>query len=296
MASVLIAGVAVADVVLRVEQFPQTPEKYRADDALVTIGGCAANAAIAVARLGGKAKIAARLGDDFMGDLIINSLMAEGVDVSLCDRRKGARSSFSSVLIDAAGERQIVNFRGADLAPALDFSNVVEHDAVLADNRWSPLCAQALRAARDWRVPGIVDAEAPFEISAVEDASHIAFSMQGLSSYAPGISAAQGLERAQDQIGAWAAVTDGENGTFFTGRGQVDQIPAFEVEVIDTLAAGDVWHGAFALALAEGKVEDEAITFANAAAALKCRSFGGAAGCPSRTETEQFMKERAQWN
>jgi sulfofructose kinase len=63
------------------------------------------------------------------------------------------------------------------------------------------------------------------------------------------------------------------------------------VDTVDTLAAGDVWHGAFVLALGEGKNEAEAIRFANAVAAIKCTRFGGRAGIPRRAEVEEFMKE-----
>ena len=61
--------------------------------------------------------------------------------------------------------------------------------------------------------------------------------------------------------------------------------------MVDTLGAGDVWHGAFALALGEGHDEHEAIRFASAVAAIKCTRFGGRAGVPDRTETEAFLEE-----
>jgi sulfofructose kinase len=61
------------------------------------------------------------------------------------------------------------------------------------------------------------------------------------------------------------------------------------VVAVDTLAAGDVFHGAFALALAEAAPIPRAIAFANAAAALKCRSFGGRLGAPTRAEVEAAL-------
>jgi sulfofructose kinase len=91
-------------------------------------------------------------------------------------------------------------------------------------------------------------------------------------------------------LSAWACVTDGEHGVFVAGGGHV---PALPVQAVDTLGAGDVWHGAFALRLAEGAEETEAIRFANAAAALKCARPWGREGCPTRAETEAFLKETA---
>lgn len=293
MADVLVAGVAVADIVMQVDALPRTAEKYRATDAMITVGGCAANAAIAVSRLGGRARLATRLGRDVIGDVIVAALVEERVDLSLSDRREGARSSFSSVYVDRTGERQIVNFRGAALAESLELSAAPRPDAVLADNRWPPLTSAALAAARAWNVPGVVDAEAPFEAAAVSGATHIAFSMQGLSDYAPGTRVEQALFRARDEFGAWIAVTDGANGVRFTEGDGIGHVPAFGVDIVDTLGAGDIWHGAFALSLAEGADEGAAIRFANAAAALKCRSFGGVSSCPGRAETEDFLKENA---
>ena len=83
------------------------------------------------------------------------------------------------------------------------------------------------------------------------------------------------------------AVTDGAEGVLMADG---SRLPARQVQVVDTLGAGDVWHGAFALRLAEGSAEGEAVAFANAAAALKCTRAGGRLGTPSRDETERFMQ------
>jgi sulfofructose kinase len=64
---------------------------------------------------------------------------------------------------------------------------------------------------------------------------------------------------------------------------------AFPIRPIDTLAAGDVFHGAFALALAEGCAEADALRFAAAAAAIKCTRFGGITGAPGRAEVEALL-------
>jgi len=78
-------------------------------------------------------------------------------------------------------------------------------------------------------------------------------------------------------------------GMLFLDDGEVLHLPAFPVEAVDTLGAGDVWHGAFALALAEGQGERAAIRFASATAALKCTRFGGRSGTPRREEVERFL-------
>ncbi|NNC79340.1 MAG: sugar kinase [Acidimicrobiales bacterium] len=290
MTTVLVVGIAVVDFIFTVESFPTTADKFRADGAEVVGGGCAANAAVAISRLGGRAQLGARVGEDLIGDLIVSGLDAEGVQTDLIHRAPGARSSFSSVYVDRSGERQIVNFPGAGLGEnAAWMEGPPTVDAVLADTRWTSGAVRALDIALEQGVPGIVDGEAPIDPAVVERASHIAFSVQGLRSLTTATAPAEGLEEIRPSLGGWGCVTDGENGVFYTGANGIEHIPAFTVEVVDTLAAGDIWHGAFALQLAAGEDEETAIRFANAVAALKCTRPGGRAGTPNRAEVNAFL-------
>lgn len=292
MSRVLVVGVAVADYVFYLDAFPTEAAKYRATDAMVVGGGCAANAAVAIARLGGNPLLAARLGQDAVGDGILSDLSDEGVDISLCDR-SGTRSSYSSVLVDQTGERQIVNFRGSGLIEdASFFKSAPACGAVLADTRWSDgaLAAMELAGRRD--VPGVLDIEAPADPDSFKPASHLAFSMQGLASFYPKQSAEDAVKQAQRDFGGWVCVTLGPQGVLYCSDTDYGTVAGFQVETVDTLAAGDIWHGAFALALAEGQAEPQAIYFANAVAALKCMRKGGRAGSPTRAETEIFMDGR----
>jgi sulfofructose kinase len=87
-------------------------------------------------------------------------------------------------------------------------------------------------------------------------------------------------------------VTCGEQGVYWWQDGVIHHRPAYRVEVVDTLAAGDVFHGALALALAERQPIERAVRFASAAAALKCTRFGGREGIPDRATVERFMREK----
>ncbi|MGI9356862.1 MAG: PfkB family carbohydrate kinase, partial [Rhizobiaceae bacterium] len=269
------------------------PRKYFTYDAAITGGGCAANAAVAIARLGGEALLSARLGDDAIGDLISSSLEAEGVDLSLTDRAKDGRSSFSSIYVDAQGERQIMNFRGSRLTEVPDIlSDVPAVDVVLVDNRWGPLMRAGIDAGNRLGVPVIVDGEAQIGEDRFAGASHVAFSRHGLEEFAGTGQVEDALTRAAEELGCWICVTDGELGTTILSDGEIEHVPALPIKAVDTLGAGDIWHGAFALRLAEGAMEIEAARFANAAAAIKCTRFGGRDGAPTRAETEAFMKEQ----
>lgn len=298
MARVAAAGVAVIDFVMRLDEMPSRPEKYRAREAAVVGGGCAATAMVAAARLGGETALAARLGDDEIGDMIARGLEAEGVDCTLVRRFEGRRSSFSTVIVSASGERQIVNFRDIELsfdAGWLEEAALPPFDAALGDTRWPLGAAVLLRTARERGVPGVLDAEAPVmeAADALAAASHVVFSAQGLREFTGVPDIREGLRAASRRIDAWVGVTDGGHGVYWIEGGEMMHEPAFAVDVVDTLGAGDVWHGAFALGLGEGMGERRAVRFASAAAAIKCTRFGGRDGAPGRAEVEAFLKARS---
>ncbi|WP_265517444.1 PfkB family carbohydrate kinase [Nitratireductor luteus] len=294
MARIVTAGVAVIDFLMHLDEMPSRPEKYRARDAAIVGGGGGANSAVAVARLGGEAMLATRLGGDAIGTMILDGLATESVDCRLIKRFAGRRSSFSSIFIDAAGERQIVNYRDLDMdfgADWLEEAAVPAFDAALADTRWPQGAAVLMRLARARGKPGVIDAEAP--VTEAADAlglcSHAAFSAQGLRDFAGEEALDEALRKAAARLDAFVCVTDGGRGTFWLEKGGIAHEPAPKVTVVDTLGAGDVWHGAFALMLGEGKDTRAAIRFANAAASLKCTRFGGREGAPDRPAVERLI-------
>ena len=291
MTRILLAGVAVADFVLYVGDMPARAEKYRAEDGFFSAGGNAANSAVAAARLGADAILAARLGDDPLSSLIRADLEREHVDTSMVQCVKGAASSFSSIYIDRAGERQIMNFRGRNLGENADWlDDAPPFDVLLADNRWPYITRRAIEIARQRNLPAVVDAEPPFDEDVVAGATHVAFSCQAIREYTgiddPGLA----VRAAAQRLNTWVCATDGANGAYYPEDGNIVNVPAIAVEAVDTLGAGDVWHAAFALMTGEGADIRDAVLFANAAGSLKCTRAGGRNGAPGRRETEQFMR------
>ncbi len=286
MTRVMVAGSAALDFVYQVDALPQRAEKYAAKAVDIVGGGCAANAAVGIARLGGKSQLLARFGKDEISEIVLGDILSENVDTSTCVITKGARSAMSSVYVDASGERQIMAFRGAGLAEDPGLSEL-RADAVLTDTRWPEAARQVIEMGRALGVPAVLDGEAPVPVALAAAASHVVFSEQGLMDFT-GLDDVRAAYAALDLPG-WCAVTLGADGVLHPGG----VMPGFKVDVKDTLGAGDVWHGAFTLLLGEGAGEEEAMRFAHAAAALKCTGFGGRKAAPSRAAVEQFLKERA---
>lgn len=263
---VLVCGIAVLDHVHAVDALPAGGVKHRSHALRMIGGGCAANAAVTIARLGGEAFLATRLGDDVAGRWLADALTAQGVRL-LSSPVPGAQTPQSAVMVDRGGERMIVNFRGAGLPDAPP--DLPDCDAVLADTRWSAGAQAVLAAARGRGVPGILDGEAPVGPEA-RLASHVVFAAQGLRDFA-GVDDLDAALAATDLPGR-VAYTDGAAGVVWRDGPRIAP-PA--VTVVDTLGAGDVWHGAFSLALARGEGLDAASRFANHAAATKCGRAGG---------------------
>lgn len=284
---VVCVGHTVWDQVWMVDALPAGGGKSRADDFRGLGGGMAATAAVTVARLGGRASFWGRAGDDPAGHAMRAELATWGVDVQQLRLVPGGRSSVSGILVDREGERRIVNFRGADLPDdpgGLPLDELPRVGAVLVDPRWPAGARAALRAAREAGVPTVLDGDvADSEIfdRLLPWVDCAIFSEPGLAGYARG--AADVSSRLLHALRAGcrlAAVTQGDRGVSWTDGGPLQHQPAFRVPVADTTGAGDVFHGAFAWALAAGRAVPQAMRLAAATAALKCRRPGGRAGIP----------------
>lgn len=293
----LCAGIAVQDIVMRVQNFPPPGAKVSASEFIVTGGGCAANAAIAVARLGGRAAFAGPLGGstDQVSNRILAELAKEGIDCSGVARKEDGTASVSLILLDETGEKCIATQRGVNLGHVLPASAdklVADVDALLVDNRFPDFVSAVGRAAKARRIPIVIDLDQATrrDDPLLQLGSHVVSSAEALQGTSGSTDHSTGLRRLADHIPGFLAVTDGPNGTYWLERGELRHMPAFNVKAIDSLGAGDAFHGAFALALAEGRSLSEAIRFASAAAALKCTHFGGGAGAPTRAEVEEFLK------
>jgi sulfofructose kinase len=302
---VLCTGIAVLDAVFGVDQFPVPQAKTQASAFMIVSGGCAANAAVAIARLGGRARFAGPLGGpagaEPIGDRILAGLAGERVDCVACPRVPGVPSAMSAICIDPRGERAIVNYRDDRLAVARpqDPSGLVATAAaVLADNRFPEFVLPICEAAAARGIPVVLDADKPTRATDIllRVASHVVFSAEGLRATARTDDLAAGLERIAATSPGFLAATDGPNGMYWRlpgAHGKGRRMAAFPIQAIDTLAAGDVFHGAFVLGLAEGRPEIAAIRFAAAAAAIKCTRFGGITGAPRRGEVEAFVAARS---
>jgi sulfofructose kinase len=298
---ILSVGALTLDTILRVDRLPATQGKLMASDGIQIASGMASSAACAAQRLGAEAWLWASAGDDTTGDLLVSGIKAEGVDCSFVRRVTGGCSALSAILVDAQGERIIVPYY--DPATQADphdlpFAIADRFDAVMVDVRWPGAAALALEAARKAGIPAILDADiAPLNVleRLLPLATHIVASEPAALLLCPDATdTAEACRLLFLRTGVFVAVTGGSAGTWWLeSEGQdVRHVAAPRIKAVDTLAAGDVFHGAFAVALAEQKAFEAAFRFASAAAAIKCTRFGGRLGAPTRGEVEEAV---ARW-
>ena len=300
---IVCAGMAVIDHVYRLASFPAPGTKNRATGFFSVLGGCAANAAIAIQRLGGRARVVSPLGGssgrDLTGDNVLAKLQNENIDVAHVVRVDGAVSSRSSIFIDGAGERTIVSYRDPrieDAQPHDPQGAITGADAILTDNRFPAFVLPIARAAAAAGKIVVLDGDRPTPLTdgLLTSATHIVFSAEGLRATAQSGDLEAALRVVASHTAAFLAVTNGQSDMLWLDRGAICRMPAFRIDAVDTLAAGDVFHGAFTLGLAEGRDIAAAMRFAAATAAIKCSRLGGGTGAPDRTEVEQFLAIRAE--
>lgn len=287
----------------RVDAVPPVPGKVLASDVAEVVDGMAVSAACAFVRLGGAAAVLGRVGDDARGTAMRGALAEAGLDVDGVRIVPGGRSSVAVAVIDARGDRLVVPYHDASLDRSADWigpASVRGANVVHADTRWPEGAAAALAAARTAGVPGMLDADvAPREVLAalVPLATHVVFSDAGLfrlEGIPDGDAAAVDealLAVAARSRAPHVGATCGAAGYVWVEGNAVRRVAAPRVEVVDTLAAGDVFHGALALGLVEGMTVARAAKFAVFAASLKCTRFGGRLGCPTRGELDTFLHD-----
>ncbi|URK89446.1 sugar kinase (plasmid) [Rhizobium sp. RCAM05350] len=280
-------GGAVLDLIYGVDELPHEDGKSIARSFAESGGGMAANAAVIVSRLGGQAIWCGRVGDDDKGRRILDGLRLEKVDVRTAKVVSGIQSSHSIVLKDRIGNRAIILYRSEALEvdPSwLPLEKLLVADAVLADNRWIEGAVALLSAARARGIPAVLDADSAGDdttLKAVSAASHVVFSAPGLASLFKTKTPEEGLRRAQKHA-PFVAVTLGSKGVLWLDEsGAARHVPSFPVAAVETVGAGDIFHGAFAFALGRGQSEEDGLRFAAAAAAIKCAGEGGTRKLPA---------------
>ena len=298
---VLGIGRPYADLLLVVPSMPEADAVMRVQQVGHQGGGVVPTAMVAAARLGVPAAIWSFISDDYYGKFIVDDFRKYGVNVEHLQVLPGYHSPLSTILVDqSTGTRSIMPYSGTLPVPtADDFDGDLLHRCRVLhiSGSYAEVELKAAQIAKDLGVTVSFDGGAgllsPERIGLVKLADVLVVARQfaeGLT----GFSDLQDCALALLGLGAnTVVITEGAAGSYgWTADGETYYQPSFDVRVVDTTGAGDVYHGAFLVGLLQGWTLPQNMAFASATAALKCTHVGGRAGIPTRLEVEKFLSHR----
>jgi ribokinase len=302
MKNVLVVGSSNTDMIIRVPRIPRPGETILGGEFSMAAGGKGANQAVAAARAGGRVTFLARVGDDYFGAEALKNFEADGINARFVVRDGRAASGIALINVGENGENSISVASGANafLAPedVLRAEKAFEDADIVLVQLETPV--ETVRAAAELAsirgIPVILN-PAPARplgddllksVEIITPNEHEAELLTGLR-VASETDARNAAARLRQRGPKAAIITLGERGCYASGGGFEGAVPAFKVRPVDTTAAGDVFNGALAVALAEKRPLPETLQFANAAAALSVTRHGAQPSAPVRRDIEDFL-------
>lgn len=304
---ILVVGSSNTDMIIKLDRLPRPGETLLGGEFITAAGGKGANQAVGAARAGGRVTLIARVGRDMFGEQAVAGLVRDGINVDYVFRDKTSPSGVALIFVAKDGENIIAVASGANgrLTPAevKKAKSVFSDASVLIMQLETPLATVQAAAELATRagVPVILNpAPARRLPDQLLDRVSILTPNESEAELLTGIkvNSDAAAARAADKLRARGVqtviLTLGARGAFVAGDGCRQRVPGFKIKAVDTTAAGDIFNGALAVALAEERPLLSAVRFANAAAALSVTRLGAQPSAPMRDEIEQFLK--AQWH
>jgi len=283
------------DLAVNVDVFPKPNGGTGVRDLSWQGGGKVATGMVAAARLGAKCAMLGAVGDDDYGKFVLRDFERHGIDVSGMQVKAGQTTSLSIVISDreTAG-RSIVYRSGTAEAPAIGTLD----ESIITDCEWffisrgSEVCLDAARKAKAAGAKVIIDADS-YDSNVMENLDLIDAFVASEFVYDVLFKDKNFEENCKKiyEMGPPVVVfTLGPKGCVGYSKDGFFQMDSHKVLVADTVGAGDVFHGAYAVGMVEGMNAEDAAKLATAVACIKCTRIGGRAGIPDRATAEKFME------
>ena len=289
------------DLNVNLDRLPEPNQGARIKDMSWQGGGKVSSGMAAASRLGASCAIAGAVGDDLYGRFCYQDFLRHGINVDNMIRRQGASTHLSVVLSEKNSGTRTILFRPGQAKPLteeeLDWDLLAQARYLfIADT--SPLTLKAVDFARSKGIKVFIDADYDAEglRGLITDINIFIGSEFVFDSLFPG-QKEKGLENLEKECAEimekgpeTVVFTFGEKGCVgYSGEGFFT-LPAFHVEALDTVGAGDVFHGAFLTSLLKGCTVKECARRASAVSAIKCTRIGGRAGIPDERVLEEFLR------
>tara|TARA_R110002095_G_scaffold57178_1_gene48955 strand:+ start:11120 stop:12052 length:933 start_codon:yes stop_codon:yes gene_type:complete len=304
-AKIAVLGSINMDLMIRSAKLPLPGETVIADSKVENPGGKGANQAVAVARMGADVTMVGCVGDDSFADQLLANLKAEGVDISHVSRQEQTTSGVAVVMVEASGENAILVVPGANSLvgnAALEQARrvICESDVLLMQLEVPVETVIAAAAiAREAGVPVILD-PAPAPASVPAELLNVDLICPNQSEAAAllgkpvdSMEAAVALIQELTTLGPrQAMITMAEQGAVVFDGETVETVPPFEINAVDSTAAGDAFAAGLAVRLAEQATLIDAVKFASAAGALAASGAGAQTAMPTREQIETLLQQR----
>lgn len=294
-ANIVVVGSFNLDMITTMERLPQPGETVQGRRFSTGPGGKGSNQAVAAARLGAEVSFVGRIGQDPWGDVALACWQEEGIDTGHVGRDAELATGVAPIWVDDEGENAIVCALGANLGLTREHVDAAADHVAAADilvlQLEVPLdtVAHALKLAQELKVPCILN-PAPAQALTPEMLARASWLTPNETELATLYGEApEDLRPLVAREGQTLIQTMGSAGARWATQGASGQVPAFEVDVLDTTGAGDAFNGGLAVALAEGWGLEDALRFANAVAALSVTRPGTAPSMPRRAEVEALL-------
>jgi len=276
MPAVLCMGVASLDTIVLVEKYPAADERVIALETMRAAGGPAMTAAVTLARLGVEVGLSCVVGDDEPGRFIIDTLKREGIETRHVSVDPNTATAIGTIVVSRSEETRAIMARPHNTVPPKpsDFSHYqwlhIDHFGARALKNWGVVRGHGPKLSIDLGYPVAGIGPADFDL------------------YVPSEKITTDTSTAQ-RDGNMVVVSQGRNGSAYNDGKSSGVVPVIETEVVSTLGAGDVFHGALVAAQVWGKSLEESVHIATVVAGLKCRSLDGQSGIPTKVELDAYM-------
>ena len=276
MTKVLSVGIATVDTIVLVDKYPAANERVVALDSVRAVGGPATTAAVTMARLGIDVALSCVIGDDEAGRFIFDTLKREGVDTKHVIVNPQIKTAIGTIVVSKNEQTRAIMVQPHKELPS--------KPANTNDYGWIHVDQFGMQALKNWGISRGGSAKLSIDIG---------YATAGLDSadydlYAPSENITTDVSTAKQDKNI-VVISKGGEGSVYSDGVSSGEIPAISTEIVSTLGAGDVFHGALVATQVWNKPIEEAVAIANTVAGLSCRALDGQSGIPTKAELTAFL-------
>ncbi len=276
MSKVLCVGIATVDTIVLVDKYPSANERVVALDSIRAVGGPATTAAVTLARLGVETALSCVIGDDDAGRFVFETLKHEGIDTQHVVVDKSVRTATGTIVVSRSEQTRAIMVQPHSQRPA--------KPAKINEYQWIHVDQFGMQTIKDWGVKRGGAAKLSIDIG---------YDTPGLNAadydlYAPSENITTDVSTAARDKNI-VVVSKGGEGSVYSDGVESGIVPAISAEIVSTLGAGDVFHGALVAAQVWNKPIAEAVAIANTVAGLSCRALDGQSGIPTKAELTAYL-------